>query len=177
MDATKIMRANVVKTIGLVLTVFFVTLPAVVLGKDDRWEIAPGVFMPQTVTFACAARHAKDTVKGHIGAKQPFPPYDPLRSGAQVSLGHPDPFGTGNETASALKWFENGGTGIDTAFEYHNQIQVCPILNPPHSRRVLEACRTDSRARIQPATPSVLHNPACAQPMHSFRLLFSSSKP
>ena len=47
MDATKIMRANVVKTIGLVLTVFFVTLPAVVLGKDDRWEIAPGVFMPQ----------------------------------------------------------------------------------------------------------------------------------
>eukprot|EP00242_Pyramimonas_sp_CCMP2087_P000923 CAMPEP_0198228966 /NCGR_PEP_ID=MMETSP1445-20131203/113876_1 /TAXON_ID=36898 /ORGANISM="Pyramimonas sp., Strain CCMP2087" /LENGTH=296 /DNA_ID=CAMNT_0043909403 /DNA_START=722 /DNA_END=1612 /DNA_ORIENTATION=- len=40
----------------------------------------------------------------------------------QVSLGHPDD--GGNETTSALNWFEVGGTGIDTAFNYYNQDQV-----------------------------------------------------
>mmetsp|Transcript_22862 Transcript_22862/g.50155 ORF Transcript_22862/g.50155 Transcript_22862/m.50155 type:complete len:347 (-) Transcript_22862:162-1202(-) len=81
-------RDNVMKAAILLSVVAVATLPQVALGKDERWEIAKGVYMPE------------------------------------VSLGHPDPFGTGNETASAMKWFELGGTGIDTAYNYHNQDQV-----------------------------------------------------
>ena len=39
-----------------------------------------------------------------------------------VNAGHPDD-GT-QEAAQAKLWFQNGGTGIDTAYDYHNQNQV-----------------------------------------------------
>ena len=39
-----------------------------------------------------------------------------------VNLGHPDD--AGNETSSAELWLKMGGEGIDTAFDYHNQVEV-----------------------------------------------------